>query len=102
MVSVVGLGLREHVRAVVGECRRLDEVVGAYRGIEGADGPRRDVGEPSLALEQVILVAVTKVPRDRRIEGNAVPSLLVNHTAVRYGDGQRFDRDPPLRMLGQL
>jgi alpha-ketoglutarate-dependent taurine dioxygenase len=47
-------------------------------------------------------VAVTKVTRDSSIQGDAVPPLLVNHTAVWHGDGQRFDRDPHLRMLGQL
>jgi hypothetical protein len=60
-------------------------VVGEDGRIEVAGGPLRDISEHGLALEQVILVAVTKVPRDRRIEGNAVPPLLVNHTAVRYG-----------------
>jgi hypothetical protein len=47
-------------------------------------------------------VTIAKVTRDRCIQGDAVPPLLVNYTAVRHRDGEHFDGDPHFRMLGQL
>ena len=61
---------REHaVTARHNHALRTPDIVG---------GSYRDVGEHSLALEQVIFVAVAKVTRHRRIQSDAVLPLFVN------------------------
>ena len=50
----------------------------ALRTPDIVGGSYRDVGEHSLALEQVIFVAVAKVTRHRRIQSDAVLPLFVN------------------------
>jgi len=62
----------------------------------------RDVCEHGLALEQVIVVAVAKVTRHRRIQSDAVLPLCVNHADVWPHHGKRFDRKPHFRMLWGL
>jgi hypothetical protein len=92
----------EQVRALVRERWRLDEVVVENRSVEIADGPIRDVAQHGLALDQVILVTVTKLTYDSGIQGDTVPPLHVNDTVARRCARDHLDRNPHLRMLWQL
>ena len=74
----------------------------ALRTPDIVGGSYRDVGEHSLALEQVIFVAVAKVTRHRHIQSDAVLPLFVNHAAVWPRHGKRFDRQLHFRMLWDL
>lgn len=74
----------------------------ALRTPDIVGGSYRDVGEHSLALEQVIFVAVAQVTRHRRIQSDAVLPLFVNHAAVWPRHRKRFDRKPHFRMLWDL
>jgi hypothetical protein len=101
-VHATALNPLEEVRALVRERGHPDDVVVENRRIEVADGSFRDVAQHRLALEQVVLVIVTNLPRDSGIQENTVLALLVNDTDTRRRALDHLDRKPHFRMLRYL